>query len=268
MDYEATSEQLEAGRGYEALFVPALFAAWTKHLVDGAEIGEGAHVLDVACGTGVLARQALAATGKTGHVAGVDPAPGMIAVAAEVEPGIQWVQGNAEALDFGDAIFDCVVSQFGMMFFEDRAKAAKEMFRVLKPGGRLAVAVWNSIDANPAYGDVAAILDEEVGTAAGNALRLPFSLGNPDDVTSVFDAAGFENVACDTRAEQARFATSRMMVEAELRGWLPLFDIILDEDVIADVLAKSDEKLAKHVSPSGGAAFPTSAHVITARKPV
>jgi hypothetical protein len=57
------------------------------------------------------------------------------------------------------------------------------------------------------------------------------------------------------------------MVEAELRGWLPLFDIHLSEDKIVDVLVKSDSKLAKYASASGAAVFPTSAHIVTARKP-
>ena len=66
MNERVSEELVEAGRGYESLFVPALFAAWTKHLVDGAGIREGSRVLDVACGTGVLARSALAGAGRVG----------------------------------------------------------------------------------------------------------------------------------------------------------------------------------------------------------
>lgn len=267
MNDEATKEQLEAGRGYEALFVPAVFEQWTRHLLEGAEVGEGHDILDVACGTGVLTRHALSKTGGKGRVVGVDPAPGMIAAAAEIEPGVEWVLGSAEALTFDDAVFDGVISQFGMMFFGDKHKAAAEMFRVLKRGGRLAVAVWNTIANNPAYGDIIAVLDEEVSTAAGDALRLPYSLGDAEAVGAIFDQAGFEAITSDTRVEQARFPSSRTMVEAELRGWLPLFGINLSEEKIADVLVKSDKRLAKYASQSGEAVFPTSAHIITARKP-
>ena len=79
MESSATQEELEAGRGYEALFVPALFEPWAKHLIAGARVAEGSHVLDVACGSGVLTRYALARSGPSGRVAGIDPAPGMIA---------------------------------------------------------------------------------------------------------------------------------------------------------------------------------------------
>ena len=76
-ELQSTNEELQAGRGYESLFVPALFAPWTRHLVAGAGIQEGAHVLDIACGSGVLARAASKHAGPSGRVIGLDPAPGM-----------------------------------------------------------------------------------------------------------------------------------------------------------------------------------------------
>ncbi|SHJ33767.1 Ubiquinone/menaquinone biosynthesis C-methylase UbiE [Shimia gijangensis] len=266
MKSEATQEELQAGRGYEALFVPAVFAPWPAHLVDGAAVREGSSVLDIACGSGVLARAALEATGKSGRVVGLDPAPGMIAAAREVEPQIDWVLGSAEKLPFDNGSFDCVVSQFGMMFFQDHPKAAYEMYRVAKSGGKLAVAVWHSIDKNPAYRDIVAVLDEHVSPEAADALRLPFCLGDPDQVAGLFSQAGFDNIEIKTKVEQAKFPSSRTMVEAELRGWLPLFDIFLSEEKIGEVLEKSDAKLMKYSSPSGEAVFPTSGYIITAQK--
>lgn len=266
MNSTATQEELEAGRGYEALFVAAVFDTWTKHVIDGAGVTQGDRVLDIACGTGVLTRHAFRQAGPSGHVAGLDPAPGMIAAAQEIEPGIEWTLGGAEEIPFDDGAFDCVVSQFGMMFFSDRDAAAREMYRVLAPGGRLAVAVWNSVEHNGAVSDNIAVLDEHVSMAAGDALRLPYTLGDAEAVVKTFADAGFSNVSFDTRAEDACFPRSRTMVEAELRGWLPLFDIHLSEDEIAGILVRSDEKLAKYASPTGEAVFPTSGHIITAKK--
>ena len=266
MDENIPQELVEAGRGYESLFVPALFEQWTKHLIEGAGIREGSRVLDIACGTGILARNALSRTGPGGKVVGVDPAPGMIAAAKEIEPNIVWKLCSAESLELDDETFDCVISQFGMMFFQDRQKSVEEMFRVLKPGGSLAIAVWNSVEQNPAYADIIAVLQEQVGTAAADALRQPYSLGNTDEVIDVLDNSGFVGINVETRVEPARFPSSRHMVEAELRGWLPLFDIFLSEDEINDVLVESDRTLFKYVNASGEAIFPTSAHVITARK--
>ena len=266
MNQNVAEELVEAGRGYESLFVPALFDAWTKHLVDGAEIQAGSHVLDVACGTGVLARAALARAGTDGRVVGADPAPGMLAVAREIEPDIDWLLCGAEALDVDDETFDCVVSQFGMMFFQDRQKATDEMFRAMKPGGSLAIAAWRSVEHNPAYADIISVLEEQVGNAAANALRLPYSLGDAGKVMAVLEGSGFKDISVDAKTETANFPSSRQMVEAELRGWLPLFEIFLNEEEIEDVLIKSDETLGKYAGPSGEALFSTSAHIYTARK--
>jgi len=266
MDQDVSEDLIEAGRGYESLFVPALFDVWTKHLVDGAKVQGGSHVLDVACGTGVLARRALARAGANGRVVGADPAPGMLSAAREIEPSIDWVLCSAEALDVEDEAFDSVISQFGMMFFQDRQKSADEMFRALKPGGSLAIAVWRSVEHNPAYADIISVLESQVGTAAADALRLPYSLGDAEEVTAVLDRSGFVDITVEARTESAQFPSSRQMVEAELRGWLPLFEIFLGEDKINEVLIESDKTLRKYAGPSGEAIFPTSAHVFTARK--
>lgn len=267
MDYDATQEELDSGLRYENLFVPAVFAHWTRHLVDAAEVKKGSHILDIACGSGVLARHTLSRTGQTGRVVGVDPAPGMLAAAKELEPGIEWVLRSAEDLDFADATFDCVLSQFGMMFFQDRQKAAGEMYRVTKPGGALAIAVWNAIEHNPAYGDITAVLDEQASVAAGDVLRLPFSLGDPEDVTKVLAQSGFTDIQVETKIEEGRFPSIRTMVEADIRGWLPLFDINLGEEKITNIVAKSNDRLSKYANRSGEVVFPTSAHVFSARKP-
>ena len=266
MDQEVSEDLIDAGRGYEALFVPALFESWTKHLIEGAGVAEGSHVLDVACGTGVLARAALVKAGANGRVVGADPAPGMLAAARELEPTIDWVLCGAEALDVDDETFDCVVSQFGMMFFEDRKKSAEEMFRALKPGGSLAVAVWRSVEQNPAYADIISVLEEHVGTAAADALLLPYSLGDSDEVIAALESGGFSDITVEAKTESATFPSSRQMVEAELRGWLPLFDIFLSDDKITEVLIESDRTLGKYAGPAGEAMFTTSAHVFTALK--
>ncbi|MEX0340504.1 MAG: methyltransferase domain-containing protein [Arenibacterium sp.] len=267
MDDTVSSDALEAGRGYEALFVPALFGVWTKHLIKTAKIEAGQTVLDVACGTGVLARDVLAALGERSHVTGVDPTPGMLAVAKEIEPNINWVSGTAEEIPLADQSFDTVLSQFGMMFFQDKTQACREMYRVLKPGGILVLAVWNSTTENRAYQDMIALMSAEVGDAAANAVRLPFSLGDASGVIDALSASGFADITAATLAETARFPSTRTMVEAELRGWLPLFDIYLSEPEIARVLAASDTALAAHATPTGEAVFTTSAHIISARRP-
>ncbi|MBD3662815.1 class I SAM-dependent methyltransferase [Sulfitobacter aestuariivivens] len=267
MATQATEEELAAGRGYEALFVPALFAPWSGHLVNSVAVHAGAQVLDIACGSGVLARTALDRVGPSGRVVGLDPAPGMIGAAKEVEPRIDWVLGGAEHLPFGDATFDYVLSQFGMMFFNDRAQACSEMFRVTRPGGKVALAIWHGVEENPAYRDIAAVLEDHVSAKAAESVRIPFCLGNPDPVAGLLSDAGFGDVTFETLSKQATFPSPRMMVEVELRGWLPMFGIHLNEEEIAEVLASADTRLSRYATTTGEAVFQTSAYVITAQKP-
>src|SRR5262249_55468231 len=129
MSASASQAQIAAATAYEALFIPGLFGPWAPVVADLARIKSGDRVLDIACGTGVLAREAAARTGPTGHVAGLDPHAGMLAVARDLSPAIDWRDGTAEALPFPDRSFEVVVSQFGLMFFTDRDKAIREMLR-------------------------------------------------------------------------------------------------------------------------------------------
>src|SRR5262245_46222255 len=146
-----------AAEVYEEFFVPALFAQWPPRVAGAARIRPGQRVLDVACGTGILARSAVALVGPNGSVTGLDINEGMLAVAERKAHGIEWRRGAAEALPFDSESFDAVVSQFGLMFFEDRRSAIKEIVRVLRPGGRLAVAVWDSYKNSPGYAALIAV---------------------------------------------------------------------------------------------------------------
>ena len=76
--------QIDAANAYEALFVPALFGQWAPKVADAARIQPGQRVLDVACGTGILAREIASRIESMGHIAGIDPGPGMIAVAEQL----------------------------------------------------------------------------------------------------------------------------------------------------------------------------------------
>jgi len=175
-----------AAEVYEEFFVPALFEAWVGQVADAAAITTGQKVLDVACGTGVLARAAAARAGAA-NVTGLDVNEGMLAVARRVSPEITWEMGRAEALPYEDGTFDAVVSQFGLMFFEDRVQAIQEMARVLKPGGKLAVAVWDTLENIPGYAEMerllARLFDEEVA----NSLRAPFNLGDTTALLPLFN---------------------------------------------------------------------------------
>ena len=114
---------------YEQSFVPALFARAAIMLADAARIGRGDHVLDVGCGTGVVAREAGKRVGAEGRVAGLDLNPRMLEIGRRVAPEIEWREGDAGNLPFENGTFDVVTSQFALMFFPDPARALRERAR-------------------------------------------------------------------------------------------------------------------------------------------
>jgi ubiquinone/menaquinone biosynthesis C-methylase UbiE len=139
-----------AAEVYEDFFVPALFGQWPDRVLDAAAVGVGDRLLDVGCGTGILARAAVERVGRPGFVAGIDPSDGMIAVARRLGPAVAWDMGVAERLPYADGSFDRVVSQFALMFFTDRPAALAEIGRVLASGGSVAIATWASLETTPA----------------------------------------------------------------------------------------------------------------------
>ena len=263
----ATESQIEAARAYESLHVPALFRQWAPIVADAAGIERGDCVLDIACGTGILAREARRRVGDHGTVAGLDASPGMLAVAQELAPDVDWREGLADSLPFPAKSFDAVLSQFGLMFFPDRSAAIQEMLRVLRPGGRLAVAVWDSLDRSEAYPIEVALLEERAGREAAEALRAPFVLGDKSRLVELFEGAGATAVEVETHHGTACFPSIRAMVEADLRGWLPVMGIHLEEHVIADVLAAAESALAQYVTDDGSVQFDAPAHVVIGRRP-
>jgi ubiquinone/menaquinone biosynthesis C-methylase UbiE len=266
MNVQATDAQIEAALVYERLFVPAEFREWARHLATAAQLRPGERVLDVACGTGVVAREVLDRVGPTGEVSGLDADPGMVTVASRLAPQVQYRQGVAESLPFSDSSFDAVLCQFGLMFFSDRVAALKEMVRVLRPGGRIAVAVWDTLENTPAYDGIVKLLRRVAGERAAAALTAPFALGDKSDVARLFESAGIAEAKIATAVGRSRFPAIRTMVEADLRGWLPVMGVSLPEAQIEQILREAEQVLSSYRVPSGEVHFDSPAHVVTAMK--
>ena len=266
MNDPSLKNQIAAAKAYDSLFGPALFNQWVTKVADAASIQSGHRVLDVACGTGLLSREVAKRVTSSGYVAGLDPNLGMLAVAKELVPEIDWYEGVAESLPFPDNFFDTVVSQFGLMFFTDRQQAICEMLRVLRPGGCMVVAVWDSLSNIPAYADCATLVNRLAGKQAADALSAPFVLGNREELASLFTTAGASSVEITTHPGTARFPSISVMVEADLRGWLPVMGVVLTEEQISKILHEAEEVLRAYVTPEGMAVFEAPAHVVISIK--
>ncbi|HSV59012.1 MAG TPA: methyltransferase domain-containing protein [Variovorax sp.] len=200
---------------YDEQFVPALFSQWAPVLCEAANIGPGQRVLDVACGTGALTLAVAGRVRPGGTVLGLDANPEMLAVARRKNADIEWHQGRAESLPFADGSFDAAVSQFGLMFFDDRVAALHEMRRVLRPGGCLAVAVCDALDQSPGYAALAALLERLFGKRIADAFRAPFVLGDADALRAMCVAADLAGASVTQRQGMVRFASIDALVSTE-----------------------------------------------------
>ncbi len=254
-----------AAEVYEAFFVPALFQEWPTKVMAAAGVAADQRVLDVACGTGVLARSVAERVGATGLAVGLDLNEGMLGVARSRAPRIEWRQGEAEALPFETQSFDAVVSQFGLMFFRDRQAAIKEMLRVLRPDGRLAVAVWDRLEASPGYAAVADLLQRLFGDGVADALRVPFRLGDPARLSSLFADAGVAGVEVKTHQGTARFGSIQSWIYTDVKGWT-LRDM-LDDAQYVRLLAAAESELKPFVGRDGSVAFEMPALIVSGRRP-
>jgi SAM-dependent methyltransferase len=250
---------------YEEFFVPALFAEWVEPVADAGRLANGHRVLDIACGTGVLAREASSRVCPHGSVVGLDRNEGMLAVARRHSVGIEWRLGRAEALPFADGCFDAVISQFGLMFFEDRVGALREMWRVLRRGGRMAVAVWDTLDHAPGYAAMTALLQRLFGNPVADALRAPYALGDRESLLSLFAEAGIPGPGIATHVGTATFPSIESWVHTDVKGWT-LADLI-DDGQYQTLRREAVRDLQAFVRPDGTVTFPHPAHIVTAAKP-
>jgi ubiquinone/menaquinone biosynthesis C-methylase UbiE len=191
---------------YERYFVPAIGAPLAHDLIELAELRPGEHVLDVACGTGVVTRLAAERVGDSA-VAGVDVNPGMLEVARNAAPdaAIEWHEASAEALPLGDATFDVVLCQMGLQFFPDRQGALREMQRVLRPGGRVVLNVPGPTP--PLLAVLEQALRRHIGPEAGGFVATVFSLHDTEEVRLLLEGARFTDV--QTRSERKTLRVPR-----------------------------------------------------------
>lgn len=184
---------------YEQYFVPLIGEPVAKDQVRLADLHEGEKILDVACGTGIVARLAEAKAGPEGTVTGVDINPGMLAVARALTSGgsIRWHEASAEDMPFPDESYDMVMCQMGLQFMEDKVAALREMHRVLVSGGRLVLNVPGR--AGEAFRIMAQAMERHISPEAGGFVRQVFSLNDPGEIDKLASDAGFVEVNVSTR---------------------------------------------------------------------
>lgn len=259
---------------YEDYFVPAMFSPWANILSTRADPRPGQRVIDVACGTGIVARQVAPLVGAAGRVVAVDMNPAMLTVARalHVPPGaaIQWTQGDASALAFDDAEFDLVFCQHGLPFFPDRVGALREMRRVLQPGGHAWVMVLQTLDQHPVFEALMTSVARHLGLPLSD-VAIPFALGDVEDFQALLVQVGFGVVDVRSEMTTVRFsdaprfvplavASSAAAVPAFLRLQAPERAALIDK-VREDVKSTLQKRVQGDV-----VTFPMYAHLAVASR--
>lgn len=255
-----------APENYQRYFVPAIGGPFAAHLVAEAELEAGERVLDVACGTGVVARLAAEAVGPGGSVAALDLNPAMLSVARSIVSSgaaIQWHESGAESMSLPDDGFDVVFCQLGLQFVTDKIAALREMRRVLAPGGRVLV---SAPPASALFDVLGGALERHVGSQAAGFVRMVFSLGDPALLERLFREAGFDDVTVHTYATPLRLPPAREFLwqyvhSTPLTAMLASLDrahiTALEEDVVNRWRPWSD---------GGGMTYEQGMNVATAHK--
>ena len=257
-----------ASEAYERYLVPAIFAPWTDRLLEAAEIQDGDRVLDVACGTGIVARRAASLAGVNGTVVGLDINEEMLAVAdetaAEIQASIEWRKGEATDLPFSDEAFDVVCCQQALQFFDDPEAAVGEMRRVLTPGGRVVLSVWRPLGYQPGYVALADALAQYIGADAGEMMRSPFPVWDGEELRTLLRDASFDDVSVIIEIGSVRYPSVAEFVRREAAS-SPLAEPIatVDRTVRDELIQEVENALHTYVDDTG-IVSPMESYVVTA----
>jgi ubiquinone/menaquinone biosynthesis C-methylase UbiE len=252
---------------YEMFWVPALMGPCAADLVDAANVEPGDRVLDVACGTGVVTREAANRTRSPADVTGADINEAMLATARRfaVRRGmtdIHWELCDAASMPFADATFDVVLCQHGLQFMPDWPAAMAEMARVLVPGGRLAISVWKS--ASPFGRALRSVLDRVFGEGTTASRQAASSLGNRKELRSLAENAGFTDCHVRFDVKVARHPDPEAFVSGVLSATPLADDIAAMTDNERGTLVRAIIGEFDTYMDDGGMAYPAECHTITA----
>ena len=259
-------------RTYEAQLVPRIFRPWAERLVTTAKLLAGERVLDLACGTGIVARTAASRVGPGGTVKGLDINPMMLEVAREVSTGlatsIEYAEGSAQSLPFDDSSFDAVFCQQGLQFFPDRTAVLREVARVLTPRGRAVFAVWRGPEHHrPMFDLDDQVLNRYLPPEIMEGSDAPFSLGDLGQVRHLFRAAPLSDVYIRCHVGEVRFSSARAMIDGICGAHAPMAEALAGlGDENREALYRDVTAAFESYTDDDGVMFTMTGAVIVARK--
>lgn len=274
MVHKQHAEQWQLARNsaeaYEKYLVPVIFAPGARELIQFSGLKPGDKILDLACGTGIVARIAHQCMDAQGSIKGLDINESMLEVAKDtsktLSPPIAWYQGDATHLPFEENSLDIVFCQQALQFFPDRSQVLQEILRMLKPGGKAAVSVLRSLEKNPGYKILAGLLDRHVGKEAGTMMRSPFPPWEKDRLLNEFTQEGFKNLRLRISIGSVRYPSPEEFLKQEaasspLSG--PLSEI--NPEVKDQLVSELTQALRDYIDDEG-IVFPAETYLVLAHK--
>lgn len=261
-----------SAEAYERYLVPLLFAPGAEGLIELAALKPGEQVLDVACGTGIVARVAAARVGSDGKVVGLDVNEGMLEVARsvsrDIHPLIEWRRADVSDMPFADETFDVIFCQQGLQFFKDRPAALSETHRVLAPDGRLVLSVLRSTKHNPGWALLAEVLERYVGPEAGAMMRSPFSSLSTDELRGLFAGAGFRDAHISIGIGPVRYPSAQEFLWLEAVSSPLATPIGALEDNVRIALIRDLKEALVEYTDDDGIIFPAETYLVAASRAV
>jgi SAM-dependent methyltransferase len=254
------------GENYEQYLVPTIFGPWAGDLVALAAPQPGERILDAACGTGSVAREAMRVIGADGRVTGLDLNAGMLNIARAHDPQgtVQWLEGSVQAMPFADEVFTLVLCQQGMQYFPDRIAALREMQRVLVSGGRLVLSTWRAVERTPGFLALGQALARHISPQAG--VLPPFALGDAVGLAAEVATAGFHDVTSQTASRLLRYASPEEFARTYIIS-TPLADLLAQAGEARRTALLADVSAALQPYLDGnGLVFPIESQIILGRK--
>jgi ubiquinone/menaquinone biosynthesis C-methylase UbiE len=258
-----------AAEFYDTVIVPEVFRPWAELMVEAIPVQHGMRTLDVACGTGVVARCAARLCGPQGRSSGLDIDPAMIRVAraAALREGLEidYRCGSASELPFEAASFDAALCLQGLQYFPEKTQTMTELRRVMRPGARLVVVVWTDMETHAGNWAMITALQRR-GIDAKDMIK-PFALADSAALHALVHEAGFEDVTVEVKHRTVRFASAKAFVESVAQG-APSSRLALALVPPAqwhDFLTEIETQLAGHIKNTH-LEFPMASNVLIARR--
>jgi SAM-dependent methyltransferase len=253
---------------YESQKVPSVFGPLASATFDAVSLPENGHALDVACGTGIIAKLLAKHLPGKGRIVGTDLNPAMIALAQKTMPAsqhsIDWFVCDVGELPFEDGEFDIAFCQQGLQFFPDKPRALAEIARVLAPNGRLVLTCWRAI--SPLFQEVSNSLNKRVSEKSAKQALHPFSFRDGEVIASLLRGAGFRLTSASSLLVPRPLTPARAAIRREILASPYEKDLLEKGDEVIDAIVADVDAALEQYRQGESLIIPQEAHLFEAEK--